>query len=180
MKEGKSGKFDFSRYYPQSPGAKAVYEILDSESAVGLHPDMTLEQLFQGSRTRMARAITRIEFTLQEKLCDDDLIHWLMTRNLDFIMWAVDRFAGEQMHPFNEFDVLSHGRLREKSSDEVDRELSERQNFHRKKAAIAIRDMATDSQTPDEDKIRAFRGMFRFRDLIKVWFRTLALMKRRQ
>lgn len=67
-----------------------VWQVFKEEAPFEPMREARLDQLFEGDRVGFARAIGRIEFGLQQRLCKDEHIQWLRTRTLEFVLWAIE------------------------------------------------------------------------------------------
>ena len=68
-----------------------VRQILREESGFEPLNEERLDQLFEENRDGFARAIARIEFGLDQRLCNDRYIQAIRVRTVEFMLWVLSQ-----------------------------------------------------------------------------------------
>lgn len=78
-----------------------VLQVLRQASGHEPSREVTLLQLFEGDVKKMCRAIFSIESGLQEELCSKENLKWLGDREIDFLLWSIERCSGQSTPEFS-------------------------------------------------------------------------------
>ncbi len=84
-----------------------VWQILREESGFEPLDEERLDQLFEENREGFARAIARIEFGLDQRLCNDKFIQEIRARTVEFMLWVLSkRFQADDEFLVPKYDDL--------------------------------------------------------------------------
>ncbi len=145
--------------------AKQVLQVMKEEAGFTPHVEQTLMQLCGDSKEKLARLIIRLELGLQEKLCDDRYVDWLGTREVEFVLWALDRNFRQ---PCDEFPTVNR------------EDRSQRRRRSTLTGAMYVADMAQGSCEGDAEKHQAFQALHKFRHLMQTFFSAFKRGKRKK